>query len=170
MIRPIAEDDAPVISAAFAAIGWDKPVGQFLQYAAQQREGVRECWIALLGGVFAGYVTLNWHPDYSGLAGSGIPEIEDLNVLPHYRRRHIATRLLDRAEEAARSRSRVVGIGVGLHPGYNAAQRLYVLRGYIPDARGATYRGRFVQQGEQVRFDDDLVLHFTRELRPDVAG
>jgi hypothetical protein len=33
---------------------------------------------------------------------------------------------LDRAEAEAARRSGVVGIGVGLHPGYNAAQRLYV--------------------------------------------
>ena len=52
------------------------------------------------------------------------------------------------AREVAR-RSGVVGIGVGLHPGYNAAQRLYVKRGYIPDARGITYRNRFVEAGRK---------------------
>jgi hypothetical protein len=46
--------------------------------------------------------------------------------------------LFSKGAEVAR-RSGVVGIGVGLHPSYNAAQRLYVKRGYIPDARGITY-------------------------------
>jgi GNAT superfamily N-acetyltransferase len=169
-IRLLSEDDAELISAAFAAVGWSKPTEQYVGYAAQQRDGTRSCWVALLEGEFAGYVTLNWHPDYPGLAGTGAPEIQDLNVLPQFRRRYIATRLLDRAEEAARSRSALVGIGVGLHPGYNAAQRLYVKRGYVPDALGVTYKDRFVEEREHVQFDDDLVLHFTKKLGSDVAG
>jgi len=54
---------------------------------------------------------------------------------------------------------------VGLHPGYNAAQRLYARRGYIPDGLGVTYRDRYVREGEQVVFDDDLVLHLIKALR-----
>ena len=59
-----------------------------------------------------------------------------------------------------------------LHPaanplgaGYNAAQRLYVLRGYIPDGRGVTYRDQYVGQYVQVMLDDDLGLHLTKQLR-----
>lgn len=59
---------------------------------------------------------------------------------------------------------RVVGIAVGLHPGYNAAQRLYAKRGYIPDARGIMYRNRFVEDGASVVLDDDLVMHLTKQL------
>jgi hypothetical protein len=51
-----------------------------------------------------------------------------------------------------------------LHPGYNAAQRLYVKRGYIPDAHGITYRNRFVDEGASVVVDDDLLMHFTKEF------
>jgi len=86
-------------------------------------------------------------------------------VLTSYRRRGIATRLLDRAEAEVAPRSSAVGIGVGLHPGYNAAQRLYVKRGYIPDARGITYRECFVDEGASVGLDDDLLMHFTKQLR-----
>ncbi|MFA5891920.1 MAG: GNAT family N-acetyltransferase [Actinomycetota bacterium] len=77
-----------------------------------------------------------------------------------FRRRGIASRILDHAEEVAASRSSIVGIGVGLHPGYNAAQRLYVKRGYVPDGLGVTYDDRYVKEGEQVHMDDKLVLHF----------
>ena len=59
-----------------------------------------------------------------------------------------------------------MGIGIGLHPGYNAAQRLYGKRGYIPDGRGITYRDRFLKEGEHIVLDDDLVLHLTKRLRP----
>jgi GNAT superfamily N-acetyltransferase len=93
-----------------------------------------------------------------------IPEIQDLNVLPAFQKRGIATQLLDRAEAEIAGRSAVAGIGVGLHPGYNNAQKLYVKRGYIPDGRGVTCRDRYVQEGEQVVLDDDLVLHLTRRL------
>ncbi len=169
-IRPLREEDAPVISGAFSAIGWNKPVDQYLRYVGERRDGVRDCWVALVDDQFAGYVTIRWNPDYPGLAGLGIPEIQDLNVLPKFRRRGVASRLLDYAEQAAESRAATVGIGVGLHPGYNAAQRLYVKRGYVPDGLGVTYKDRYVTEGEQVLFDDDLVLHFTKELRSDDAG
>lgn len=33
--------------------------------------------------------------------------------------------------------SDTVCLGVGLHSGYGAAQRMYVLRGYVPDAAPA---------------------------------
>jgi GNAT superfamily N-acetyltransferase len=85
-------------------------------------------------------------------------------VLANYRRRGIASRLLDRAETEAARYSGVVGIAVGLHPGYNAAQRLYAKRGYIPDGRGITYRGCFLEEGASVVLDDDLVMHFTKQL------
>ena len=92
------------------------------------------------------------------------PEIQDLNVLPRFRRRGIASAMLDRAEGEAARRSPVVAIGVGLHPGYNAAQVLYVRRGYVPNGLGVTYGDRFVKEGESVPFDDSLVLHLTKEL------
>lgn len=42
---------------------------------------------------------------------------------------------------------------------------MYVWRGYVPDGRGVTYRNEFVAEGEQLPFDDDLVLHLTKRLR-----
>jgi GNAT superfamily N-acetyltransferase len=163
-VRLLRTLDAPAIAEAFAAIGWHKPVEQYLRYADEQQKGSRDCWVALVRGQFAGYVTLKRDSDAPGLVGRGTPEIQDLNVLPQFRRRGIGSQLLDCAEKAARSRSSVVGIGVGLHPGYNAAQRLYVKRGYVPDGLGVTHDGRYVQEGEQVPFDDGLVLHFTKDL------
>jgi hypothetical protein len=71
---------------------------------------------------------------------------------------------MNEAERMVRERSPVVGIGVGMDADYGAAQRLYVLRGYIPDGKGLTYKNRFVRYGEQVTVDDGLVLHFTKRL------
>ena len=42
---------------------------------------------------------------------------------------------------------------------------MYVLRGYVPDAKGITDRNEYVKGGKQVVADDDLVLWFTKELK-----
>lgn len=164
-IRTLHRTDADALSAAFAAIGWKKPAEQFIRYVAEADSGTRTNWVATVDREMAGYVTLRWDPDYPGIAGLGIPEIQDLNVLPQFRRRGIASALLDRAEGVAAPRSAVVAIGVGLHPGYNAAQVLYVRRGYVPDGLGVTHGDRFVQEGETLPFDDSLVLHFVKDLK-----
>lgn len=36
-------------------------------------------------------------------------------------------------------------------------------RGYI-DGRGITYQDHFVDEGAVVRLDDDLLIHFTKQL------
>jgi GNAT superfamily N-acetyltransferase len=159
----IAADAAP-ISRAFVAMGQVRSEWQFFDYVAEREVGIREAWVATWDGALAGMVTLHWNPLYAGIAGRGIPEIQDLMVLPAFRRRGVATRLLDLAEHSAARRATYVAIGVGLHPGYNAAQRLYVLRGYVPDGLGVTYDDRYVEEGELARFDDLLVLHLIKSL------
>ena len=53
---------------------------------------------------------------------------------------------------------------MGLYESYGAAQRLYAMRGYLPDGRGVTYRNEVVEPGSEVRLDDDLLLHLTKRL------
>ena len=163
-IRLLEESDPPTIAAAFTKMRWNKPEAQYRRYLHEQIAGTRTCFVAVVNGQFAGYVTINWRPAYAGFADQNIPEIQDLNVLTTFRRKGIASRLLDRAECEACRRSAVVGIAVGLHPGYNAAQRLYAKRGYIPDGRGITYRNCFVEEGASVVMDDDLVMHSIKQL------
>ena len=163
-IRPLQKSDPHVISAAFRALGWNKPSSRYERYMAEQDRGERIVVIAWSGQRFAGYVTLVWRSDYEPLRSEGVPEIQDLNVLPEFRRNGIANLLLDRVESIASTRGRWVGIGVGLHQGYNVAQRLYVKRGYVPDGFGVTYRNEFIQEGAVVVVDDDLVLHFRKRL------
>jgi ribosomal protein S18 acetylase RimI-like enzyme len=163
-IRVLNDSDPEAISAAFRGIGAGKPVAQYWRYLAEQLVGTRACLVATVDSQFAGYVTVNWVPTYSAFVEQQIPEIQDLNVLPGFRRKGLATRLLDRAEEEISVRSSVAGIGVGLHPGYNQAQRLYIKRGYIPDGRGVTYRNHYVEEGMQVVLNDDLVLYLTKRI------
>ena len=165
-IRRLDESDPPVIAASFARIGSVRPAGQYVARLAEQAAGHCESLVAEAAGAFAGYVILNWRPSYPPLAEARLPEIQDLNVLPAFRRRGIATRLLDEAEALAAARAHAAGIAVGLHAGYNAAQRLYGLRGYVPDGRGVTWRGRPVGEYQPVTLDDDLVLHLLKPLAP----
>ncbi len=97
-IRLLEESDPPRIAAAFTNMGWNKPETQYHRYLHEQVAGTRTCFVGVIDGQFAGYVTVNWRPTYAGFADLNIPEIQDLNVLTKYRRKGIASRLLDRAE------------------------------------------------------------------------
>jgi GNAT superfamily N-acetyltransferase len=164
-IQRLKDSDIDVLFTAFQEIGWNKTTSQYRQYLAEQEQGSCVVFVAWLGGTrFAGYVTLAWRSDYEPLMAEAIPEIQDLNVLPAFQRHGIGSRLLDEAERLASMRCTEVGIGVGLHPGYNAAQRLYAKRGYIPDGQGVTYQNRFITEGDVVVADDELVLHFRKQL------
>lgn len=94
-IRTVNENDPRSIEEAFRRMGWVKPVALFERYRAEQAAGTRVCLVAHFNDVFAGYVTVNWRPDYPGFAESRIPEIQDLNVLSKFRGRGIGTALLD---------------------------------------------------------------------------
>ena len=164
-IRLLTAADIEVIADAFTAIGWHKPASQYQRYLAEQAAGERVVLVATVDGNFAGYVTIVWESGYPPFRAASIPEVVDFNVLPSYRRLHIGTKLMDEAEARIAYRSPVVGIGVGLYPDYGAAQRMYVLRGYIPDGSGIWYDVHQVQPGETVCVDDSLALFFTKQLR-----
>jgi GNAT superfamily N-acetyltransferase len=162
-IRAMADGDPVVISAAFSALGWPgRTVERYEKLLGQQRRGERDVFVATVGGELAGYVTLTWEPAYDH--GAGIPEVQDLNVLPVFRRRGIGNALMDAAEARAAERASVIGIGVGLYADYGSAQRMYVQRGYLPDGRGVMYDWKPVPPGETIRLDDDATLMFTKAL------
>ncbi|HSU15028.1 GNAT family N-acetyltransferase [Longimicrobium sp.] len=159
-VRRFEARDLDALAAAFAP--WPKPRELFERYLAEQGEDRRVVLVAWREMRVCGYVAVVWTPTYPRFRDEGIPEIQDLNVLPAFCRQGVGNRLLDEAERVAAARSPVVGIGVGLYDDYGAAQRIYVRRGYVPDGLGASYRDRIVRGGETVVMDDDLVLHFTR--------
>jgi GNAT superfamily N-acetyltransferase len=163
-IRTLQTQDIEPMAQAFAQIGWNKPASLYERYLVEQNADARVCLVAFVDGDFAGYVTVHWQSDYAPFHAANIPEVADFNVLPHYRRQQIGTRLMDAAEARIAQRSPIAGIGVGMYPDYGAAQRLYVLRGYVPDGRGLAYDGRTLQYGEQVINDDALNFYFTKQL------
>jgi GNAT superfamily N-acetyltransferase len=163
-IRPLEGPDVAPISAAFRGLGWNKPRSQYERYLSEHQEGIRTIFVAFSGRDFAGYVTIDWRPSYPPFRADGIPEIQDFNVLPRFRRRGIGTRLMDEAEQKVSERSSIVGIGVGMTPDYGAAQRLYALRGYIPDGKGVMRHHRPVGRGDRITVDDALVFYMTKSL------
>jgi len=163
-LRQLLPSDAADISAAFALLGWNKPTSQYERYLDEASQGVHTTIIARLDGLFAGYVTVKWESDYPPFREAAVPEVQDFNVLPDFRRRRIGSRLMDDAEKIIVARSRVAGIGVGFDSDYGAAQRFYVMRGYVPDANGGTSHGVRVKWGDSGIIDDDLVLYFTKTL------
>ena len=164
-IRLLRAADIEEIANAFTAIGWNKPTAQYRQYLLEQEAGDRVVLVATVDSRFAGYVTIVWASHHPPFRADEIPEVVDFNVLPHYRRQKIGTRLMDEAERRIGERSAIAGIGVGLYPDYGAAQRMYVLRGYIPTGSGLWYDAHQVQYGESPCLDDSLALFFTKQLR-----
>ena len=156
------------LAQTFAAHNWPKPQSLFKQYMDEQQAGARHVWVASIGDQIAGYITLKWQSNYEPFCANQIPEIMDLNVLPPFRNQGIGSKLLETAETEAFTKSKVIGIGVGLYGGddggYGPAQKLYVNLGYVPDGRGVTYNYQPVIPGNSYPVDDDLILWFTKKI------
>jgi GNAT superfamily N-acetyltransferase len=165
LIRLLENKDIPEIVKAFQQLGWDKPALQYERYLMEQSLKIREVYVAFVKGEFAGYLTICWSSHYPSFQKENIPEIVDFNVLPKFRRLGIGTQLMDRAENEIAKVSATAGIGVGLTPDYGGAQRLYVLRGYVPDGHGLHYRGHYVKYGEEITVDDNMALYLTKKLK-----
>jgi GNAT superfamily N-acetyltransferase len=165
LIRLLESDDIPEIAKAFQQLGWDKPASQYERYFMEQALEIRDVYVAFIEERFVGYLTVCWTSSYEPFRREKIPEIVDFNVLPQFRRQGIGTQLMDKAEGEIAKVSSIAGIGVGMTPDYGAAQRLYILRGYVPDGRGLRYRGHYPKHGEEITVDDNLALHLTKELK-----
>lgn len=163
VIRKMLPADIHLLPAGFAAQGWHKPLQQFEAYYQQQQNGVRDVIIAEWMGQTAGYVCLLPDAPAGPFKGSGIPCINDFNVLIAYRTQGIGSALMEKAEALAFSRASSVCLGVGLHAGYGAAQRMYIKRGYVPDGSGVWYRNRRLPEGGPCCNDDELVLYLLKQ-------
>jgi GNAT superfamily N-acetyltransferase len=151
---------------SFSKVGWEKPVSLFEKYLEEQNSGAREVLVALFEGDVAGYGTLVWESKYDFFKKRDIPEINDLNVLPNFRGKGIATLILNDFEKrVAKTTHSKVGIGFGLYKDYGAAQSLYIKRGYLPNKEGVTYNYQNVVPGRSYPIDDDLVLWFVKNLK-----
>jgi GNAT superfamily N-acetyltransferase len=164
-IKLLEASDIPHLANAFLNTVWKTPRSHFEKMLTAQEKGEIVFLVAHSGNAIAGFVYIKWQADYPPFAEKGIPEIRDLRVLAEFRRRGIATAILDEAEKRIFQRSKIVGLGVGLYADYGPAQRMYILRGYVLDGRGLMYNNQPVNPGRDVFVDDDLLLYFVKERK-----
>ena len=99
-IRLLKEGDIGPIAASFTEAGnKSKTTSLYERYLDEQEKGERVVLVAFSGEDFIGYVTIHWQSDYPPFAEKGVPEIQDLNVLPRFQRLGIASKLVDEAEK-----------------------------------------------------------------------
>lgn len=161
IIRTATFDDLP----ALENLGNGGGAGYFERCFSEQDEGKRDILVAVIDDALVGYVFLNYYPRYQPFRRLGIPEIQDLFVNPQARRQGVGEALVLACEERARTRQcSDMGIAVGLHSGFGAAQRLYVRLGYVPDGAGVMYDRDAVHMGDMRIIDDDLTLMLIKPL------
>ncbi len=151
--------------AGLESLGNPNPDGYFARCFDEQGEGKRFILVAEVAGQIAGYVFLNMNPRYQMFRRLGIPEIQDLYVASVARRQGVGEALVRFCEERARAQGATqMGIAVGLHAGFGAAQRLYARLGYVPDGAGVMYDRAAVHVGDMRIIDDDLTLMLVKDL------
>ena len=161
-VRAMEQKDIQGLNAAFAPQG-THPTKELLQkYLSEQSAGQRDVFVACADGEPVGYVTLLPNAAAGPFKDANIPLISDFNVVEAQRRRGIGNLLMANAEERAFQKCPQVCLGVGMHPGYGSAQRMYMQRGYIPDGSGLWYQDRPLEVGANCINDDDLVLYLIK--------
>ncbi len=165
VIRDMEPSDAQPLVDAELAQGWHADITKYLSRLDDRAAGKAVVLTAVYRGEPAGYVSVYRGGHDGPFAGRNIPEIVDLGVLEKYRGSGIGRALMDAAESVAARCADTVYLGVGLHSGYGAAQRMYAKRGYIPDGTGVWYGGKPAGLYGGVCNDDDLVLYLSKKLR-----
>ncbi|MDU4696492.1 MULTISPECIES: GNAT family N-acetyltransferase [Paenibacillus] len=143
---------------------WYRPGEYFRNCLIENISGSRITLIAYYEGQLAGCCHLLINSQYPFFKDHQIPEINDLNVFPEFRRKKIASAMFDELEIIAATSSRFIGLGVGLYKDYGHAQKMYTSRGYVMDGNGITYKNVPVEPGNSVMVDDDLLLYLIKDL------
>ncbi|REE68741.1 ribosomal protein S18 acetylase RimI-like enzyme [Paenibacillus taihuensis] len=162
-IRQMIESDIQLVFDGLSGHDVSKPLDYIERCSRENLSSERTTFVALYNEQFVGWGHLVYRPEYAFFLENGIPEIQNLDVIPTYRKRGIGSQLIDAIEKFAFETYDVIGIGFGLYADYGTAQRLYIKRGYIPDGRGGMYNNLPVVPGGHVRADDDLALFLTKE-------
>ncbi|MEC0238514.1 GNAT family N-acetyltransferase [Paenibacillus dokdonensis] len=157
--------DAVMLDEAFSNhFGWYRQGDYYDRCLKENQESTRMTLMAFYGDALAGCCHLLHCSKYPYFQEHNIPEINDLNVFPEFRRNHIASKIFDEFESIAAHTYTHIGLGVGLYEDYGNAQRMYTTRGYILDGQGMTYKNQKVAPGQPVMVDDDLILYLIKKL------
>ena len=160
-IRKMQESDIKNLSRGFISQGWPSREEILTRYFKEQESGEREVLVAEVEGAVAGYITILPSAKHGPFA-EVYPELSDFNVFEPFRNKGVGNQLLEEAEKRVKLVSIKVSLGVGLHSGYGAAQRLYIKRGYIPDGTGVWYRNQPLEMNATSQNNDDLVLYLSK--------
>ncbi|MDF2612891.1 MAG: GCN5-related N-acetyltransferase [Clostridia bacterium] len=163
ILKDMEEYDCGLIADVFSREGYSKPIKLYKSYFEQKELGIRDVIIAYYQNQVAGYVTIVWESNYEDFKEQLIPEIKDIKVLEAFRKRGIATKLMDEAEKRVALVAKFCAAGVSLAEEYEAAQCLYAKRGYIPDGKGVFYMDQDVLN-DQLEVDDNQGLMMIKEL------
>ena len=163
-IRTMTFDDIPRICKAENDESESNVV--YLNNQLENQEN-KECvaFIALCDNQIAGHVFLYCDCKWGGLGNRGLPGVADLVVYEPYRRKGIATALMDAAEREARKVHSKIYLEVCLNSEYGPAQCFYIKRGYVPDGAGVYFEGKVLGLNEACRNDDELTLCLVKELK-----
>ncbi|MGB1077310.1 MAG: GNAT family N-acetyltransferase [Bdellovibrionales bacterium] len=164
-IEILTEDNADVLKALVDDIGLDKDSDYVSRSVDKSVDKKRLVFIARFDDQPAGFCMLNFEPAYAPFQKFDIPEMQDLNTHPDFRRRGVGGALIARCESVAKEYGATqLGLGVGLHAGYGNAHRLYVHKGFVPDGQGAVYDAVGVRANDMLPLDDDLCLMMVKLL------
>lgn len=163
-LQTVAEAD--LLNELFAEqYQWYQKGEYYLKCLEENDRDERVTLIAFYNGQLAGCCHLLKNSDYRYFRENNIPEINDLNVFPEFRRKKIASEIFDKLEAIASKTSTFIGLGVGLYKDYGNAQRMYTSRGYMLDGNGMTYKNEQVEPGKLVMVDDELVIYLVKKLK-----
>ncbi|MCM3633643.1 GNAT family N-acetyltransferase [Paenibacillus camelliae] len=158
-------DEAKLLDYEFTQrYPWYRSGDYYERCLKENIENNRITLLAFYKGRAAGCCHLLFVSEYPSFQNENIPEINDLNVFPEYRRKGIASRLFDELESIASKKSKYVGLGVGLYRDYGNAQIMYSKRGYVMDGKGLSYNNTQVEPGQTVMVDDELLMYLIKEL------
>jgi GNAT superfamily N-acetyltransferase len=164
LIRTMNENDIEKILNNYREQNWSKPREVIESYLTRQNNGELFMFVAEYENDTAGYTVLYPNAKHGAFANKNIPEISDFIVFMKYQRKGMGSLILDVAEKKAFELAGKVSLGVGVHSGYGAAQRLYIKRGYVPDGTGVWYNNAPLEPYADCVNDDDLILYLMKEL------
>ena len=139
---------------------WNKKDEIFKGLLDNSYKGIDSCYVYYIKD--KGYAVLNLRPSYGLYKRLKVSEIQDIFVIPKFRRQGVAENLIRHCED--QTSSDFVGISVPVSPVFGAAQRLYYKLGYEPDGNGVTYNREPVQHESLVKLDDSLCLMMIKKL------
>lgn len=157
--------DIKAIEAFADSFRHNSEADYYIRQFEYQEKGQRILFLLRQGEHILAYAVLNFSPKYALFKKLEIPEIQDLIVHPHARRKGYGRALIAHIEGfLAEKGYAYCGIGVSVSPLFGPAQQLYMRLGYVPDGCGVSYDRQQIGQGEFRPVDSQLCLMMVKTL------